>query len=88
MTQQGPTRPAADETVCRTYSHSDFRQPRPLEGRRLAVPVPLCSSAEFADVCPQSIIDTDPSGTGLGVWVLVDSSEPGFCTYEYAGGIV
>lgn len=89
MTQQEPAGPAAHEIVCRTYSHSDFRQRRPLgEGRRLTVPFPLCASAEFADVCPQAIIDTDPSGTGLGVWVLVDTSDPGFCVYEYAGGIV
>ena len=88
MTQQEPTRAGAAEVVYRTYSHSELRQPRPLEVRRMTVPFPLCSSVEFADVCPQSIIDTDPSGTGLGVWVLVDTSEPGICTYEYAGGIV
>jgi hypothetical protein len=42
---------------------------------------------EDAATCPQSIIDTDPSGSGLGIWVLV-GKEPGKCIYEYAGGIV
>ena len=58
-----------------------------LPGRRLALPFPLCSSMEDAATCPQSIIDTDPSGSGLGIWVLV-GTEPGKCIYEYAGGIV
>ena len=39
-----------------------------------------------ADVCPQAIIDTDPEGHGLGVWVLVDSTEDE-CIYKYDGGI-
>jgi hypothetical protein len=50
------------------------------------LPFPLCSPVEFAETCPQAILDTDPSGSGLGVWVLV-GTEPGFCIYEYAGGI-
>ena len=36
--------------------------------------------------CPGSIIDTAPDGSGLGVWVLVDSDGDS-CTYEYSGGI-
>ena len=39
-----------------------------------------------ADTCPPAIIDTDPEGHGLGVWVLVASTETD-CEYEYAGGI-
>ncbi|HSK89866.1 MAG TPA: hypothetical protein VK875_01005 [Euzebyales bacterium] len=37
--------------------------------------------------CPRAIIDTDPEGHGLGVWILVESDAE-TCTYEYAGGIV
>jgi hypothetical protein len=37
--------------------------------------------------CPRAIIDTDPEGHGLGVWVLVDSTQ-NECIYKYAGGIV
>lgn len=40
-----------------------------------------------ARTCPRAIIDTDPEGHGLGVWILVDSDAE-TCTYEYAGGIV
>lgn len=36
--------------------------------------------------CPASILDTSPDGSGLGVWVLVESDAES-CTYEYAGGI-
>ncbi len=36
--------------------------------------------------CPSVMIDTDPQGHGLGVWVLVGQTET-TCTYEYAGGI-
>ena len=39
-----------------------------------------------AEFCPQAIIDTDPEGHGLGVWVLVDSTEDE-CIYKYDGGI-
>ena len=46
-----------------------------------AEPIPRARS------CPRAIIDTDPEGHGLGVWILVDSDEQ-TCTYEYAGGIV
>jgi hypothetical protein len=60
----------------------DFRQ-QTLPGMRLTLPFPLCSSMEDAATCPQSIIDTDPSGSGLGIWVLV-GTEPGICIYEYA----
>lgn len=80
-----PTPPYADEAPTRRYSPSEFGR-RSLPGRRLTVPFPLCRSAEFAETCPASILDTDPSGSGLGVWVLV-GTEPGYCIYEYAGGI-
>jgi hypothetical protein len=56
------------------------------------LPVPVDTSVREADVCPRAIIDTDPEGHGLGVWVLVDSGidEDGdeYCAYEYSGGIV
>jgi hypothetical protein len=79
------SRPAAEQALYRTYAPSDFGQ-RSLPGRRITLPFALCSPAEFAATCPQAILDTDPSGSGLGVWVLV-GTEPGFCIYEYAGGI-
>lgn len=61
--------------------------------REFEVPLPVDTSVrEAADVCPRAIIDTDPEGHGLGVWVLVESGidEDGdeYCAYEYAGGIV
>ena len=40
-----------------------------------------------AETCPPAIIDSDPEGHGLGVWVLVEATN-GECVYEYAGGIV
>ena len=40
-----------------------------------------------AETCPPAIIDTDPGGHGLGVWVLVEAAN-GECVYEYAGGTV
>jgi hypothetical protein len=43
--------------------------------------------APRARTCPRSIIDTDPEGHGLGVWILVDHDDE-TCTYKYAGGIV
>ena len=70
----------------RTFTLSDFRQ-KTLPGRQLTLPFPLGSSMEDAATCPQAIIDTDPSESGLGIWVLV-GTEPGKCIYEYAGGIV
>ena len=39
-----------------------------------------------AATCPPAILDTDPEGHGLGVWVLVKADDE-YCTYEYAGGI-
>jgi hypothetical protein len=39
-----------------------------------------------AATCPPAILDSSPDGTGLGVWVLVES-DAHYCTYEYAGGI-
>lgn len=39
-----------------------------------------------AATCPPAILDTDPEGHGVGVWVLVDHDVES-CTYEYAGGI-
>lgn len=39
------------------------------------------------DGCPDAIIDQANDGSGLGIWVLVDSDDE-TCTYEYAGGIV
>jgi hypothetical protein len=60
--------------------------------REFAVPLPITTSTEFAASCPQAIIDTDPEGHGLGVWVLVgsgtDNEHGAYCEYEYAGGIV
>jgi hypothetical protein len=60
--------------------------------REFELPLPVDTSVREADVCPPAIIDTDPEGQGLGVWVLVDSGidEDGdeYCAYEYAGGIV
>ena len=41
-----------------------------------------------ADNCPKAIIDTDPEGHGLGIWLLVGKPEPGICEYKYGGGIV
>jgi hypothetical protein len=35
--------------------------------------------------CPPAILDEAPGG-GVGVWVLVESTDT-TCTYEYAGGI-
>lgn len=85
VSEPKPTPPAAEQAPYRTYAPSDFGQ-RSLPGRRITLPFALCSPAEFAATCPQAILDTDPSGSGLGVWVLV-GTEPGFCIYEYAGGI-
>jgi hypothetical protein len=86
VSESEPTPSAYEEAQRQTYTLSDFRQ-KTLPGRRLTLPFPLCSSTEVAATCPQSIIDTDPSGSGLGIWVLV-GTEPGKCIYEYAGGIV
>jgi hypothetical protein len=36
--------------------------------------------------CPGAILDSSPDGSGVGVWVLVESDAT-TCTYEYAGGI-
>lgn len=55
--------------------------------RQFELPVPVDASVRDADVCPPAIIDSDPEGHGLGIWVLVESG-PDDCTYEYAGGIV
>ena len=58
----------------------------------VSLPIPVATNVEFADVCPDAIVDTDPEGHGLGVWVLVESGidENGdrYCSYKYAGGIV
>ncbi|MGX7681780.1 hypothetical protein ACSMXN_23100 [Jatrophihabitans sp. DSM 45814] len=60
-------------------------------GTELTLPIPVATNLEFAKVCPEAILDTDPQGQGLGVWVLVDTGidEDGdeYCAYEYAGGI-
>ena len=75
----------------RSYAPADFGR-RTVPGRRLSLPFPLTGPAAQtepaarADSCPAAIIDTDPTESGLGVWVLV-GTEPGFCIYEYAGGI-
>ena len=75
----------------RSYAHADFGR-RTMPGRRLSLPFPLTEpaapteQAARAATCPASIIDTDPTESGLGVWVLV-GTEPGVCIYEYAGGI-
>ena len=56
------------------------------------LPIPVAPYVEFAKVCPEAIVDTAPDGSGLGVWVLVETGidEDGdeFCSYEYSGGIV
>jgi hypothetical protein len=56
-----------------------------------SLPIPVATNVEFAEVCPDAIVDTDPQGQGLGIWVLVDSGvdENGdrYCSYEYSGGI-
>jgi len=80
-----PTPSYDDAAPTRKYTTADFGQ-RSLPGRRMTVPFPLCPPVTEARTCPATILDTDPSGSGLGVWVLV-ATEPGFCTYEYAGGI-
>jgi hypothetical protein len=49
---------------------------------------PYAEPVPRADSCPKAIIDTDPEGHGLGVWLLVGKPEPGICAYKYAGGIV
>jgi hypothetical protein len=58
----------------------------------VATPIPVAPYVEFAKVCPEAIVDTAPDGSGLGVWVLVETGidEDGdeFCSYEYSGGIV
>ena len=55
-------------------------------------PIPITPYVEFAEVCPEAIIDTAPDGNELGVWVLVDTGidKDGdkYCSYEYRGGIV
>ena len=53
---------------------------------RATIPTPKPPAVLRANECPGSIIDTAPDGSGLGVWVLVDSDEDS-CTYEYSGGI-
>ena len=57
----------------------------------VSLPIPVSTGVEFADVCPGAILDTDPTGQGVGVWVLVETGidEDGdqFCAYAYAGGI-
>ena len=39
-----------------------------------------------AAVCPDAILSESPDGSGVGVWVLVESDAT-TCTYEYSGGI-
>jgi hypothetical protein len=43
--------------------------------------------ASRESVCPETIIMSDPTETGLGVWYLVGEDEDS-CYYEYGGGIV
>jgi hypothetical protein len=71
------------QLIRQTDRQTPAPRPSPVSG---TLPFALCSPAEFAATCSQAILDTDPSGSGLGVWVLVET-EPGFCIYEYAGGI-
>jgi len=85
MQNAEPQPPAGGEAPTRRYGHDEFGR-RELAGRRLKVPFPLSGSVEFAATCPPAILDTDPSGTGLGVWVLVEHDDQ-YCIYEYAGGI-
>ena len=49
---------------------------------------PYGSPVPRANTCPRVIIDTDPEGHGLGIWVFVGQPEPGICEYKYGGGIV
>lgn len=77
------------EAVTRRYKPADFRQRKPFrEGSRIEVPVDLRQSADSIG-CPPAILDSDPAGTGIGIWVLVAEhpDEEFQCEYEYAGGI-
>jgi hypothetical protein len=80
----------ATAATYRRYSPADFQTRRPFrDGSRIQVPVDLARSSD-SNGCPPAIIDTDPEGHGLGVWVLVAEhpDEEFQCEYEYAGGIV
>lgn len=77
--------PSYADAPTRKYATGDFGK-QSLPGRRMTVPFPLCPPTTHAASCPATILDSDPSGSGLGVWVLV-GTEPGYCIYEYAGGI-
>ena len=67
-----------------------YRRLHPSRAGVARVTLPNLSPVEpepRAAACPPAILDSSPDGSGVGVWVLVDSDENS-CTYEYSGGIV
>lgn len=75
--------------VSRRYGPADVEQRRAFrDGSKIKLPVVLERSRDSVG-CPPAILDTDPEGHGLGVWVLVAEhpDEEFSCEYEYAGGI-
>ena len=87
MTEYEASDPVA---VTRRYGSADLQQRRPYrDGSRIQLPVILARSSDSIG-CPAAIVDTDPEGHGLGIWVLVAEhpDETFQCEYEYAGGIV
>jgi hypothetical protein len=79
----------AAQGVCRRYRPADVEQRRAFrDGSRIEVPVVIERSRDSVG-CPPAILDTDPEGHGLGIWVLVAEhpDEEFSCEYEYAGGI-
>jgi hypothetical protein len=88
MTDQ---QPSPYRTHVRTrVAQFDLSRPGSLGGQYSA-PIPVDPGVKEAETCPQAIVDTDPEGHGLGVWVLVDTqTKPDgvYCVYEYSGGIV
>lgn len=62
-----------------------------LDGPRLRVRYERVSGIKEpvnARTCPPAIVDTDPEGHGLGIWILVGQPSPDLCEYKYGGGIV
>lgn len=88
MSEKESPPPDPAQAVLRSFSPSEIGQRR-LRGRHMTVPFALCGASEAANVCPPAILSEDPSGSGLGVWVLLpDKSSEHECVYEYAGGLV
>lgn len=89
MTEQEPRMASTGDVVCRTYSRASLEQRRTLRpGSRIEIPMPFPQAAD-AGGCPPAILDADPTGTGVGIWVLVAThpDEEFQCEYEYAVGI-